>query len=233
MALLDETDWGSQHELTFSLWRERAECEILSGNFVKAQELVVELLERGASNVEFADASCLKIHLHTLKAEYPQAVESALTCLRQFGIDLPAHPTWEQVQAEHETVWQTLGGRPIESLIDLPLMSDPELQAAMQVLSALIVPAYHADFHSFCVLACRHHPAPATLHRDPAGPDRHLQQPAGARNPRSVEVPFRFAGSFLRCLAANQATLDYFGLTLEEWLSGDLGKFTHRIAECD
>ena len=33
MALLDERDWGSQYELTFSLWLERAECEFLSGNF--------------------------------------------------------------------------------------------------------------------------------------------------------------------------------------------------------
>jgi predicted ATPase/signal transduction histidine kinase len=155
MALLDERDWDSRHELTFSLWRERAQCEILSGNFVEAEQLILKLLERGASNIEFADASCLKVDLCVLKGEYPQAVDSALTCLRRFGIDLPAHPTWEQVQAEHETIWQTLSGRPIESLIDLPLMSDQELQAAMQVASALIVPAYHADFRSFCVLTCR------------------------------------------------------------------------------
>jgi predicted ATPase len=141
--------------LTFSLWRERGQCEILSGNFVKAEQLILKLLERGASNIEFADAACLQVDLYVLKAEYPQAVDSALTCLRRFGIDLAAHPTCEQVQAEHETVWQTLSGRPIESLIDLPLMSDQELQAATQVLSALIVPAYHADFQSFCVLACR------------------------------------------------------------------------------
>jgi PAS domain S-box-containing protein len=155
MALLDESDWDSRHELTFSLCRERAQCEILSGNFVKAEQLILKLLQRGASNIEFAEASCLQVDLYVLKAEYPQAVDSALTCLRRFGIDLPAHPTWEQVQAEHETVWQTLSGRSIESLIDLPLINDQELQAAMQVLSALFVPAYHANFQSFCVLACR------------------------------------------------------------------------------
>src|SRR3977135_2020980 len=33
MALLDERDWGSNYELTFSVWLERAECELLSGNF--------------------------------------------------------------------------------------------------------------------------------------------------------------------------------------------------------
>ena len=27
MALLEESDWSSRYELTFSLWLERAECE--------------------------------------------------------------------------------------------------------------------------------------------------------------------------------------------------------------
>ena len=155
MALLDESDWGSQYELTFSLWLERAECELLTGNFETAEQLIADLLQRAASKVEFAEASCLKIDLHVLKGEHPQAVATALTCLRLFGIDLPAHPTWEQVKAEYETVWQTLDGRPIESLIDLPLMTDPELQAAMQVLSVLTTPAYQTDFHLFWLFACR------------------------------------------------------------------------------
>jgi predicted ATPase len=71
------------------------------------------------------------------------------------GIDLPAHPTWEQVQAEYETVWQTLDGRSIESLIDLPLMSDPELHATMQVLAVLSASAYYTDFQLLCLIACR------------------------------------------------------------------------------
>src|SRR6266481_4026423 len=155
MALLDEGDWGSHYELTFGLWLERTECELLSGNFEKAEQLIVELLQRAASNVEFADASCLKIHLHLLKGELPRAVDSALRCLRLFGIDIPAHPTWEQVQAEYERVWRNLDGRPIERLIELPLMTDPELQAAMRVLSAANPPAYFTDFHLCCLLRCR------------------------------------------------------------------------------
>jgi PAS domain S-box-containing protein len=155
MALLDEQFWSDQHELTFRLWLERAECELLSGDFEKAEQLMGELLPRAASNVEFADVSCLKMQLHVLRGEFPKAVDSALRSLRRFGIDLPAHSTREQVQAEYETVWQTLGGRPIESLIHLPLMTDPELQAAVQVLSVNISAAYHTDFHLWCLNVCR------------------------------------------------------------------------------
>jgi PAS domain S-box-containing protein len=155
MALLHESDWDSRYDLMFSLRLENAECEFLSGNFENAERLIGKLLERGASKVDQAAVYHLKVQYHVAKSENPQAVDSALTCLRLFGIDLPAHPTLEQVQAEYEAAWQSLDGRPIESLIDLPLMSDPELQAVMQVLAVLGPPAFLTDFRLFCLQVCR------------------------------------------------------------------------------
>lgn len=155
LAMLDEKSWDSLYELTFSLWLERAECNFLIGDFEEAEQLLVEFSQRAASKVDLAITYRLKVLLHTLKSENAQAVESALSCLRLFGIDVAAHPTPAQVQAEYEMVWQTLGGRPIESLLDLPLMTDPEMLAAMDVLSVLLSPANHTDFHLWCLLACR------------------------------------------------------------------------------
>jgi PAS domain S-box-containing protein len=155
MALLDERDWASQYALMFSLRLERAECEFLTGNFDTAKQLIEELLQRGASKVDQATAYRLKVLLHTVKSENAEALDAGLTCLRLFSIDLPAHPSSELVQAEYETVWRTLNGRPIESLIELPLMTDPELQAAMQILSVLQAPAHITEFHLLCLLVCR------------------------------------------------------------------------------
>ena len=112
-------------------------------------------MPRAASKVDEAAVYHLKVQLHVMKSENQQAVATALTCLRGFGIDMPAHPTEEQVQAEYEAVWQTLDGRSIESLIDLPLMTDPELQAAMKVLSVLFAAAYFTDSRLCCLLSCR------------------------------------------------------------------------------
>src|SRR5438132_4375813 len=145
MVLLDEKDWSSHQELAFNLWLERAECELLSGNFEIVDQLIVELLQREASKVDQAAVYHLKVQLHEVKGEYPQAVASGLTCLKLFGIDIPIHPTQEQVQAEYETVWQALNGRPIESVIDHPLMTDPEIQAATPVVSGPTTPDASTD----------------------------------------------------------------------------------------
>jgi PAS domain S-box-containing protein len=155
MTLLNETDWASHYELMFNLCLERAECEFLTGHFDTAEQLLGALSERGASKVDQAAIYRLQIQLYIVNGKYPQAVSSALTCLRLFGIDIPAHPTWDQVQAEYEMLCRKLERQPIESLIDLPLMSDPELQAAMEVLSATDPPAYFTDFHLVCLLRCR------------------------------------------------------------------------------
>jgi PAS domain S-box-containing protein len=155
MAVLDEAEWDSEYDLMFGLRLERAECAFPSGQFDTGEQLIGELLQRRASKIDQAAAYHLKVLLHTVKSEYPKAVASGLTCLRLFGIDIPAQLGREQAQAEYETVWQTLNGRPIEDLIDLPLMTNPELLAAMRVLSTLLGPAYFTDSRLFSWLLCR------------------------------------------------------------------------------
>jgi PAS domain S-box-containing protein len=155
MALLEAEDWSGQYDLMFGLLLERAECELFTGDLDTAGRLIDHVLPHAASKVDEAAALCLKVQLLFSKFEHSQAVATALTCLRGFGIDLPAHPSERQVQAEHEAVLRALDGRSIESLIDLPLLTDPELRAAMQVLSVLTGPAYLTDFNLGCLQTCR------------------------------------------------------------------------------
>jgi predicted ATPase len=81
-----------------------------------------------------------------VKSENSKAIETSLECLRLFGIDISAHPTDEQVNAEYEKVWNNLGARAIESLINLPPMTDPEMRAAMGVLAVLFAPVQNHAF---------------------------------------------------------------------------------------
>ncbi|HUN77126.1 MAG TPA: AAA family ATPase [Steroidobacteraceae bacterium] len=155
MELLDEGDWSDQYELMFSLWLEFAECQLLTGNLDKAGEVIEQLLPRSASKIDGAAVYCLKVQLHVIESEHQQAVTTALMCLRGFGIDLPEHPTEQDIEAESDAVSHALGGRSIESLIDLPLMTDPQLLAAMKVLSVLSMSAQFTDLRLCCVQACR------------------------------------------------------------------------------
>ncbi|MBV9643763.1 MAG: AAA family ATPase [Verrucomicrobia bacterium] len=152
MELLGSNAWKRRYKLAFDLWLERAECEYLNGNFQKTGELITELLSRAKSKLDKAIAYRLKVLLQMMRAEYRLAVDTGLECLRLFGIQIPAHPTREEVQVEFEKIWLNLGGRSIESLVDLPLMTDTEMQAAMRVLSVLFSPAFFTDSNLFYAL---------------------------------------------------------------------------------
>jgi predicted ATPase/signal transduction histidine kinase/GAF domain-containing protein len=154
-GLLNEADWSTEYGLAFSLSLESAECELLTGNLAKAGELIEQLLPRALSKIDGAAVYCLKVQLHVIKSEHQQAVVTALTCLREFDIHLPEHPTKQDIEAESDAVSHALDGRSIESLIDLPLMNDPESLAAMKVLSVLSMSAQFTDLRLCCLQACR------------------------------------------------------------------------------
>jgi predicted ATPase len=155
MGLVGCNAWERRYELAFGLWLERAESEYLNGNFDEAEGLITELLDRASSKVDKVAAYRLRILLHLTRAEFRQAVEHGLQCLRLFGIEVPAHPTREDVQAEYQRIYQKLGNRSIESLIELPLMTDPALQAAMGILSVIAAPAFNTDINLMYLFFCQ------------------------------------------------------------------------------
>jgi PAS domain S-box-containing protein len=64
------------------------------------------------------------------------------------------HPAREEVQADYEMVWRNLNGQSVESLIDLPLMTDPEMHAAMRVLAALTGSSLYTDINLYHLHFC-------------------------------------------------------------------------------
>jgi predicted ATPase/signal transduction histidine kinase/GAF domain-containing protein len=154
-TLLGEAGWDGQYDLLLQLQLARAECEFLRSNFDEAEQLIGELIDHAASRRDQATVYFLKVQLQVVKSEYSQAIASALICLNSFDIVIPPHPSWDQVQAEYDEMWRNLQGRPIENLLDLPLMTDPDLLAAMHLLSNLFDAAGFSDFNLSCLQRCR------------------------------------------------------------------------------
>ena len=154
-ALFADEDWPHQHALLFALWLELAECDFLSGRFDSAERRFGVLLRQAASTTDQVAVYRQKLQLHVLKGENPQAVESGLACLRLLDIDLPARPSMEDVRAEYELVWRNLGGRPFECIVDLPLMTDPEVRTVVEMLDALTAPAAFTDMNLMSMLVHR------------------------------------------------------------------------------
>ena len=154
-ALLPEDSWERRHELTFALALHRGECEFLTGALAEAEQRLAALSSRAANTVERATVACLRADLYTALDQSSRAIAVGLDYLRHLGIDWSPHPTEEEARREYERIWSQLGSRTIESLIELPLMSDPASLATLDVLAKIVPPAFYTDANLLALITCR------------------------------------------------------------------------------
>ncbi|MEW9581599.1 AAA family ATPase [Paraburkholderia sp. DGU8] len=154
-ALAAENGTKRHDALTFSLDFQRAECEFLNGYLMTAEQRLSVLSHRAANLVDKAAVACLRISLYMNAGQADRAVEVGLEYLRAVGVTWAAHPRKEEVQQEYERLWQRMGNRSIEQLLDLPLMTDPVCRATLDVLTAFQPPAHATDMNLYGLTASR------------------------------------------------------------------------------
>ena len=154
IELLGDDLWESEHDLAYRLGFERAECEYLSRNFDEALLQFDALLAHARTTLEKADIHRVVVDLHTTTVALDEAIARGQEALRLFGIDIPSHPSHQAVATEYEAIWLSLHHRSIEELIDLPLMTDPEIKAAMSILAVLFAPGIATDRNLLLLCGC-------------------------------------------------------------------------------
>jgi len=106
--------WTTRYDLAFELALGLADCTYLSSRFDQAEKLVAELLQRASSIIDKAAAYRLRINLHVVKSEIGRLWIARSSACVYLGIDMPAHPSGDEVRAEHRKMWRNLGDRQIE-----------------------------------------------------------------------------------------------------------------------
>jgi PAS domain S-box-containing protein len=155
MTLLEEDCWERRHELTFALELDRAECEFLTGELMAAEQRLNVLSTHAASTVELATVVCLYGDLYTTLGQNARAIAVGLDCLRHFGIHWSQHPTEEEARREYDRIWSQLASRPIEELVNLPMMTDPVSLATLDVLTKVFAAAMYTEANLACLVICR------------------------------------------------------------------------------
>jgi PAS domain S-box-containing protein len=154
-ALLAEDSWDRRYELIFSLEYHRAECELLTADLAAAEERLTMLSRRAGNLVDIAAVTCLRLTLFTTLDRSDRGVEVCLEFLHRGSVHWSPHPTKDDVRQEYERIWSQVGSRSIEELVDLPLMSDPECRATLDVLTEVVTPALFTDENLVSLVICR------------------------------------------------------------------------------
>ncbi|MDY7008656.1 MAG: AAA family ATPase [Cyanobacteriota bacterium] len=155
IELLPDDCWRHNYQLSFSLYKERAEVEYLNGNIEAAEMWIERILQNAHTPMEKAEIYNLSIIQYTLQAKYPEAIQAGRRGLALINVDLPEE-NFEQVRdAELAIATETFKNLSFASLTELPLMTEPEQKMAIKLLITLGPPTYRSHQRLWSVICAK------------------------------------------------------------------------------
>ncbi|MEG4485236.1 AAA family ATPase [Microcoleus sp. D2_18a_B4] len=144
IELLRANCWESQYKLTLNLYIAATEAAYLNGDFDGMEQMAAKVLQEAQTIVDKVKIYEIQIVAHTAQSQMLEAIAVGRDALRLLGIDLPSEPDKATIGKALQALASQLQGRQIEQLLDLPLMTNPQNRAAMQLLRMLGAPVFQA-----------------------------------------------------------------------------------------
>lgn len=154
-TLVDAALWDSDARLAFDLLLRRGEAEFLTGDLAAAEATLDSLAARAVTIVDRAAVAWMQITLFTAAGQLERAIATCLRYLRQVGVDWSAAPERAQVWEEYAPLAERIGAGAIAAILAVPDLDDAEREATLNVLVAVLPPAFFSNENLVCLVLCR------------------------------------------------------------------------------
>jgi len=142
IELLTVNCWQTQYELTINLYVAAAEAAYLNADLDCMEQMAALVLQEAQTILDKIKIYKIQIVAQTAQSKLLEAIAVARDALLQLGVELPTAPDEAKISKALQTLAGQQSGRRIEELIDLPVMSDRQTQAAMDLLGMLFVTVF-------------------------------------------------------------------------------------------
>lgn len=140
---LSRMEWEQRPELRFRVHSERALAVLMAGERERAAALVDELFELAPTRADRAAVGLAKCRVMVYQGRASEAIAAVRDGLLPLGIELPSDPVAieQRIAAGVERMLAQLARVPIDELVHLPDLTDPERAMAMRLLFEVVPPA--------------------------------------------------------------------------------------------
>ncbi|WP_445304733.1 ATP-binding protein [Microcoleus sp. Pol7_A1] len=140
--LLRANCWQSQYELTLNLYIAAAEAAYLNADLEGMEQMAELVLQEAKTILDKIKIYEILIAAQTAQGKMLEAIAVGRNALGQLGVALPTAPDEALIGKALQALADQLSGRKIEELVDLPVMTNPQTQAAMQLSGMLFPPIF-------------------------------------------------------------------------------------------
>jgi predicted ATPase/signal transduction histidine kinase len=145
IELVGQIGWQNCYNLTLQLYLEKIQLTYLTGDYIQHNQLADIALQSAETRLD--QSKIYNIKLQALKSQHlhQETVDLGLEVLKLLGVVFTSEKDPIHLQQELAAIQFTLKGRHIQDLVDLPLMQDPEKEAAVEIMAELLPSVYHCD----------------------------------------------------------------------------------------
>ncbi len=152
LSLLGENAWTRQYEMTLAFSDLAAELAELCNDFTAMEEFIETVIIQAHSLLEQVNVYRIKIQSKSSQNKISEAIAIAQELLQKLGANLPEIPTKSDIQQAIAEIGELLKEREIEDLVNLPIMTDPEKIAIVEIGNRIIPAAKNAGSPLFPLL---------------------------------------------------------------------------------
>ncbi|BAY27323.1 ATP-binding region ATPase domain protein [Calothrix sp. NIES-2100] len=142
IELLAIDSWEEEYNLTLDIYDATIEAEYLNANYQEAKNLIDIALNYAKTILDKVRVYKRAINFYIVKADLPAAIDIALQTLELLGVTIPTDLESINIYCEQLRQELMFDQSQIAQLANLPLISDPYKQAAIEILNTMPGPVY-------------------------------------------------------------------------------------------
>ncbi|QUS38053.1 GAF domain-containing protein [Tardiphaga alba] len=152
---LPRNAWEEHPDVAFQFAFHLSESEFLLGDLASSEQRLLDLNSRSLTLSESGSVAWLLTTCLTTSGQLDRAVEVCLTFLRRAGINWSPHPTGDDLLNEFVPIREEIQAGLIDRRSDLRELNDPVQRIVLDVLTAVLPPAFFTDNNLVCLVLCR------------------------------------------------------------------------------
>ncbi|MGI0490343.1 AAA family ATPase [Alkalinema pantanalense CENA528] len=144
IQLLPQDSWQTHYDLSLALHEEITESSYLNTQYREMERWAMIALKHARTQIDTTRVQKTRILSSTSEGKLLEGIQLGLQVLRELGFEFPEHPTQTEIGQAFSVTRSLWNERSLNRLLDLPPMQNPQILAAMEILSILVSPAYKA-----------------------------------------------------------------------------------------